>query len=398
MRARLLWVRALKLRHELRIEAPSDPAARRDEAVSLANLGGLELNCGRLDTAEQALRQAAAGLGPLAAESALAEDRALLGRCYYNLSLSLARRRRFYEAEALALRAVEIQQTLAAARPDQTEFQEDLARSYCSLGHALAATQRIAPSEAAFEEARAIREALVAAAPEMPQYRDGLVRVHLELAQLLRDHGRHAESVAAYRSALEHQPDCAVASNDLAWELARLPDRSPEEIEQSVDYAARAVAARPMVGAFWNTLGLARYRAGKWEEAAAALRRSMELSGGGNGFDWYLLALTLERQGDHQAALEWFARADRWMSEQPAPDADLNALRDEAERALTMSGGRAPRGTPPTRPAAPPRPLDLALEPTGATSLPAQVPCRSGLGLGPSSIPAPILQRSTFAL
>ena len=89
--------------------------------------------------------------------------------------------------------------------------------------------------------------------------------------------------------------------------------------------------------------------------------------------------------------------------EQGGGDADLKALRSEAERELAMGRGR-PSERPTaasangTRPASPPRPDDLALERSGGSSLPSQVPCRSGLGVGPSSITSPILQRSTFAL
>ena len=59
-RARNYWTRALHLRKDLRAESPSDVAARRDEAVSFANLGGLELGENRLDAAESAFRKAVA--------------------------------------------------------------------------------------------------------------------------------------------------------------------------------------------------------------------------------------------------------------------------------------------------------------------------------------------------
>lgn len=399
-RGRAYWTRALTLRRDLRAGAPTDPSARRDEAISLANLGGLDLRREKLDAAEASFREAIQRLAPAKGESASADDQALMARCYYNLGLSLARRRRFYEAEALTLRALEIQKDLADRSPTRPDLLEDIARSYSSLGHAWNATDRVAAGESAFEQSRSVRETLVAAAPETPQYREGLAVVHLELAHLLRDHGRHSESVAAYRRALEQDPDFSVASNDLAWELALLPDRSPSEVDQSVDYAMRAVKRRPWNGAFWNTLGLARYRAGEWAEATAALRRSMQLRDGGDGFDWFLLALTFSRQGDHATAREWFERADRWMRKQGCGDADLKLLHDEAERELARAGGASPgTGGLQERPVtSESHSNELALQQSGAAPRPAQTTCRSGQGFGPSGIPASILQRSTLAL
>lgn len=399
--AALAWQRALALRQGLLSGAPDDPATRRDVAVSYANLGGLELVARRPEAAEGHFRKAVASLEKLTRAHGEVDDRVLLGRCYQDLGLAVAARGSCFEAEALSRKALDLQQALVAEFPDEPQLREDLARSYCSLGNALTATDRPTDGEEAFQEARALREALVAAAPEMPQYRDGLARVHLELAQLLRVRGRHGEAIDAYRHAWEHRPDDPVTNNDLAWGLALFPGRSRAEVTDSVRFARRAVASHPKVGAFWNTLGLARYRAGDWEGSAEATLRSMELRAGGDGFDWFLLALTYQRMGDEDGARQWFDLADRWMREQAAEDADLKALRSEAERALSMGTARPARahrrgasGAGDAAAPARPRPDDLALDVRRPLE---QAQCRPGLGVGPTSIPSPILQRSSFS-
>jgi hypothetical protein len=41
------------------------------------------------------------------------------------------------------------------------------------------------------------------------------------------------------------------------------------------------------MGDFWNTLGVAHYRAGEFQSAVSALSRSVELRSGGDGADYF---------------------------------------------------------------------------------------------------------------
>src|SRR5262249_38564781 len=79
--------------------------------------------------------------------------------------------------------------------------------------------------------------------------------------------------------------------------------------ENAIAYAKRAVGIEPMEGNYWNTLGVAYYRAGELEEAKNALYRSMELRGEGDGFDWFFLALVHFKLGHKDRAREWYGRA-----------------------------------------------------------------------------------------
>src|SRR5262249_21951045 len=62
----------------------------------------------------------------------------------------------------------------------------------------------------------------------------------------------------------------AAACNALAWLFVVVPGRSPEQIREAVNLAERAVALAPEDEKIWNTLALARYRAGNWPGAASA--------------------------------------------------------------------------------------------------------------------------------
>jgi tetratricopeptide (TPR) repeat protein len=91
--------------------------------------------------------------------------------------------------------------------------------------------------------------------------------------------------------------------------LATCSDIKFRDPKGAIAFAKRAVAVTPMEGNFWNTLGVAYYRAGELEEAKNALYRSMELRSEGDSFDWFFLALIHFKLGHKDRAREWYDRA-----------------------------------------------------------------------------------------
>ena len=75
------------------------------------------------------------------------------------------------------------------------------------------------------------------------------------------------------------------------------------------------MSLKPENWMFWNTLGVAAYRAGDWKEAEEALEKSMGLNKGGEAADWFFLAMTRRRQGRPDEARQWFDRAAAWTRE-----------------------------------------------------------------------------------
>ena len=71
--------------------------------------------------------------------------------------------------------------------------------------------------------------------------------------------------------------------------------------------ALRAVDEFPDAAAYWNTLGVAHYRAGDDHAAVAALDRARTL-GGGTAFDDVFLAMAHARLGDPAEARQALAR------------------------------------------------------------------------------------------
>ena len=106
-----------------------------------------------------------------------------------------------------------------------------------------------------------------------------------------------------------------------------------------VVFAERAVEMAPQVSTYWNTLGIARYRAGDLERALVDLERSMELRTGGNAYDWLFLAMAQQRLGNEGEARAWYERSIAWM-ERADTDPDLDRFRAETEALLGIEESR----------------------------------------------------------
>ena len=146
--------------------------------------------------------------------------------------------------------------------------------------------------------------------------------------------GPFGEAVHAYREAARLAPETPRAVNFLAWFLAACPDPRFRDPAQAIALAETAVRLAPGVSSVWNTLGVARYRAGDLEGSLAAVRTSIRLSGGGDHTDWFFMAMVLARRGDRDAARPWFDRACRSADRTNALDGELLRFRQEASALL----------------------------------------------------------------
>jgi uncharacterized protein HemY len=121
--------------------------------------------------------------------------------------------------------------------------------------------------------------------------------------------------------------------------LATSPEAPLQNPERAVQLAQKAVTLEPARGAYHNTLGVACYRAGQWQDAVAALKKSMHLQSGGDCLDWFFLAMAHHRLGDEQMARDWYGRAAQWMDQHKSQDEELRRFRAEADALL---GGAVP--------------------------------------------------------
>ena len=111
----------------------------------------------------------------------------------------------------------------------------------------------------------------------------------------------------------------------------------------AVECARKATELEPTQGMFWNTLGAAQYRAGDSQAAIDALHKAMELRRGGDGFDWFFLAMAHWQLGNKEQARKWNDRAVAWMQKNQPDNEDLLCFRAEAAK-LMNSKDQPPPG------------------------------------------------------
>jgi hypothetical protein len=70
--------------------------------------------------------------------------------------------------------------------------------------------------------------------------------------------------------------------------------------------------------------------------ALAALDKVMELSNGGDAYDWFFQSMVRWQMGEKQDARKSCDRAIDWMEEYAQHDAELRHLRTEAEKLIGM--------------------------------------------------------------
>ena len=381
---------SLKLRTELVSAERDDPDLRNDLALTYMTLGGMERSQEDFDASVEAFKRATSLLEDLVADLPTRLDfHRNLARSLYNQAMVLSQSGRSAEAESGARRASRIQLALAREHPGLPGLQDDLALSACCLAHIQAATGHHQEAEASFREASDIWRMLSSLNRSVPGFKVRLSRVHMELAWLLRDQSRSNESIAELREALRFDQENPIIRNDLAWLLISHSATDPEKAQEAVQLAEQAIQSCPQVWAIWNTLGVALYHCGRYEDSRRAFERSMALGQGGTSYDWFYLSLIAGRQDQVGAAHHWYEKAVKGMAALPFFESDLTELRDMAAGAL----GQAPHHWREI--------LDEPLSCDDETSLtaadgPPAPTCRSALGFGPTSVTSFTLQRSKF--
>ena len=124
------------------------------------------------------------------------------------------------------------------------------------------------------------------------------------------------------------------AVNRLAWFLATAKDPAHRDPPMAVELAKRAVKLSPQDGGIWNTLGIARYRAGEFKSAVADLEKSIQLRKGGSSHDFFFLAMAHWQLGNKDQARKWYDQAVEWMDRDQPRNEELQRFRKEAEELL----------------------------------------------------------------
>jgi tetratricopeptide (TPR) repeat protein len=143
--------------------------------------------------------------------------------------------------------------------------------------------------------------------------------------------------------------------NNLAWILATSPEPTLRDPKLAVAAAERAVALQPAVGGRWNTLGVARYRAGDYVKAIDALKKSRELQKSESlSWDAFCLAMAYWQLGYKDESRQWYEQAIAWMDKNAPKNEELLRFRAEAT-AMINPNGPSTRSTGVTMPTSRPQ-------------------------------------------
>jgi tetratricopeptide (TPR) repeat protein len=250
-----------------------------------------------------------------------------LGDAYMSLADLRNRTGKFQEAVEALRQEVHIRKKLAAEFPLRLIHQLRIATSNLALGDALRKTGAQDKAMAAYQEAITACKEIIRRKPELPLG-------YVKWGEAVVGMGAPNEAVTAWEQAVQLGAKHAAVANDIAWFLATTPHTSIPHPEKAVELAQKAVALEPQNGSIRNTLGVAYYRMGQWQEAVVTLKKAMQLRSGGDSGDWFFLAMAQQQLGDAVAARKWYDRAVQWMDKNRPQDEELRHFRAEAAALL----------------------------------------------------------------
>jgi serine/threonine protein kinase len=393
--------RAILRADELFKELASEEMAKKDKArpdylnllaAVSAERGTLLCSDNRFVEAEQVLRDSLARLEQLAADSKLLPDfRENLGTAHHELGNLLANTGRPREAEAEYQKEIDVYEKLVQTFPHVARYHGHLGKSQEALVKLLHVRGDLSAARTLAETAVHHQHVALAANPGEGNFRLSLQELNTQLAEVLVDLGDLRHATVAADEVADIVPGCPLGgaramrlfaaivglaekdkelspqermevvrkymarekemrprayqaclywhniANDVAWYLATVPDARFRDPDRASFIAKDAVSKFPNSGAYWNTLGVARYRRGDPKGAITALEKSMKLNDGREPLDAIFLAMAHWQLGKISDARACLARADEAIKKNGRPTEEVRRFRAEAVVLLQMS-------------------------------------------------------------
>jgi serine/threonine protein kinase/Flp pilus assembly protein TadD len=355
---------AVKLRRRL-VEETDELSRRLAFMNSLANdqntLACVLLTAGRLDEAEDQYRgqirlltqvDAQAGKLPAYRRGRLPKFNDTvyfgLGVAHYNLGVLLRSRGRSRAAAKEMNQAVDLLGRTRLDWPRDISFQRELAAMQTELG--LLWFERGKRAEAGDLYGKAIKSLreVNSQAPEAEENQVGLLGVLVRMGDLLYDEGTPEKAAPYYREVqglLEKRAarsaKAAPCVKELALFLVACADQRFHKPARAVPLAEKAVGLAPEDPDCLNTLGLAQYRAGRWQAAIDTLNKAKQLRRHPDESDWLFLAMAHWKLGDKKSARACYDRAVDLLKRYEWPPQE--GSRWQAEAAALLGITRKPK-------------------------------------------------------
>jgi len=239
---------------------------------------------------------------------------------------------KYDKAEPLVRQAVEVyRRVLGPEHPNTLWSMGNLAGAYLGEG-------KFVQSEALFSETLEIQRRVLG-----PEHRSTLWSMS-RLAVAYREEGKYDQAEALCRKLVEISPNDPLWLNDLAWYLVAVSDpgkRRPREALDLARQAVKGVEGAPDAGEYYDTLGLAEYRNGLWDEAIVSLNKAAELNKGAEPADFFFLSMARWKRGDKDHAERIFQHGVDVASRGAFVNPELRTFWAEAAQLLGEPGPRS---------------------------------------------------------
>ncbi len=255
------------------------------------------------------------------------------------------------DAEQAYREILKIKSRIPADLAVHRDLRERIGYSLRGWAYKLWGAGRLDEAEQAFYEAIPIFEKLTIDRPNGAAIWDFAADTHFQIARLMIIRGGDEQAEQALRRSIElyeqrlakfpsdtvNEGARAASYNALARLLANASLPQQRNPAHAIELAKKAVEIQPTAGDSWITLGEADYRAGEWQAAVDVLPKAMALRGGGDAFDWFLLAMAHQQLGHKKEARTWYDKAIEWMDKNRPKDAGLKRIRTEAAKVLMIT-------------------------------------------------------------
>jgi serine/threonine protein kinase/tetratricopeptide (TPR) repeat protein len=351
--ARAEFEAAHELNQELVADFPVVPQYQIDLAESHHDLAGLQANRGERDAARLQYETARDRQQKLvSAFPAVPHYQHELATIHNSLGNLLSVDGQRDAARAEYEKACDLFLKLATNFPTVPQYQVDLGCSYCNVGLQLADQGKWAETLPWYELAIQALTPIYEADRRAVKEKSYLRKVHSgrawaydhlkKYAQATKDWAKATElnptpvygALTSYRAALRVRPESAWLNDRLAWYLTHRRQTTLGEARQAVRAAKKATELAPQESDYWRTLGVAHYRAEGWQESIQALTKSMELSHGGDGVDWFFLAMAYWQLDKPDEANQWYDEAVDWLEKVGNENEEHFRFQNEAEELL----------------------------------------------------------------
>jgi serine/threonine-protein kinase len=228
-------------------------------------------------------------------------------------------------------------QDLVAKAQDVPGYRRRLAGSLSSLGRLQYKTGKLAAAEEILLEAMGEFQKVVKAGLNDPFTQDSLAWCDAHLGDVLRQAGKadkardYYANALAIRENLRTQPEHLYT---LGWFLATCDDPQFRDPERAVRVCRQAIELAPDNARYANGLGMAWYRAGKWNECIQAVQEAEKRRSEPSSYDLYVLALAYAKQGNKEQATRCNDQACKLMDQNCPGNIELAKLRTEAAESL----------------------------------------------------------------